>query len=328
MNNKKRYDGLDFLKSMACIGIVMMHMRTNNNYDINGYIWNRGVLLFTDFVFLFMVVSAFGLCVGYYDKVLAGSFDVRQFYGRRYKKILPFFSVLVVLDLAQEFSIERLYEAFADVTLLFGLFPCKMSVIGVGWFLGLIFAFYMIFPFFCFLINNRYFAWFSFIVALAMNYICDIYFDCNRLNIVFSLCFFLAGGLIYLYREKLEKLHWGISTVLLVISIVTYYAWVNTFTQLCVAFAFMLLALGKAGTRLGGPIVKKFSAISMEVFLSHMIIFRILEKLHINYLFGNGLFQYIFTVLSVIIGAVVFAVVLNKFIELFFKFIDGRIKNE
>ncbi|WP_158223266.1 hypothetical protein [Fibrobacter sp. UWS1] len=44
-------------------------------------------------------------------------------------------------------SISELYQAFADLTLAFNLLPNPdISVIGVGWFLGLVFLFYMIFP--------------------------------------------------------------------------------------------------------------------------------------------------------------------------------------
>lgn len=45
-----------------------------------------------------------------------------------------------------------------------------------------------------------------------------------------------------------------------------------------------------------------------------MAIFRIVDKLGINRLFGNGWFQYIITVLVVICGTTVFAVVLKKVI--------------
>ena len=54
-------------------------------------------------------------------------------------------------------SIEALYEGFADLTLMFGFLPNagNISVIGVGWFLGLIFVFYICFPFYCVLIQNK-----------------------------------------------------------------------------------------------------------------------------------------------------------------------------
>lgn len=54
----------------------------------------------------------------------------------------------------------------------------------------------------------------------------------------------------------------------------------------------------------------------MEIYLSHMVIFRVVEKLGIHKVIGNGWLQYIFTVIVVIVGTTVFAVVMQKIIEL------------
>lgn len=32
---KKHYEAIDGLRTIACIGIVMMHIRANNSYTIN-----------------------------------------------------------------------------------------------------------------------------------------------------------------------------------------------------------------------------------------------------------------------------------------------------
>jgi len=69
---KKHYGAIDGLRAIAAIGIVMMHMGANNNYEIGGYIYNKIIPSFTNFVFLFMVISAFGMCCGYYEKFKAG----------------------------------------------------------------------------------------------------------------------------------------------------------------------------------------------------------------------------------------------------------------
>src|SRR5699024_9659580 len=113
-----------------------------------------------------------------------------DFYGKRFKKILPFFGILVLLDVIMSPSVGAVYEAFADLTLLFGFLPDagNISVIGVGWFLGLIFVFYLCFPFFCVLIENRRRAWLAFAVSLFYNYVCTVYFDAGRTNILYCSC--------------------------------------------------------------------------------------------------------------------------------------------
>ncbi|MFR3843403.1 MAG: hypothetical protein ACLTX8_09815 [Mediterraneibacter faecis] len=46
-----------------------------------------------------------------------------------------------------------------------------------------------------------------------------------------------------------------------------------------------------------------------------MVIYRVLEKLHIIHLFGNGLLAYIFTAVAVICGSVVFSVCAKWFLN-------------
>lgn len=65
---KKHYGTIDGLRMIAAFGIVMMYIRANSNYEISGFIYNNIIPSFTNFVFLFMVVSAFGMCCGYYQK--------------------------------------------------------------------------------------------------------------------------------------------------------------------------------------------------------------------------------------------------------------------
>ena len=168
---RKQYGAIDGLRAIACIGIMMMHIRANTNYKIAGLIYNTVIPSFTNFTFLFMTISAFGMCCGYYKKMLDHQLDLSQFYGRRFRKILPFFALLVLLDVVLSPSRQALYEAFADVTLLFGFLPNagNISVIGVGWFLGLVFVFYLCFPFFCVLIQNKRRAWMAFAVSLIYN---------------------------------------------------------------------------------------------------------------------------------------------------------------
>jgi hypothetical protein len=65
---------------------------------------------------------------------------VNNFYNKRYLKILPFFALLVLMDVAVSLMLDggitvgKIYEAFAKLTLMFGFYTTSgMSVIGVGW---------------------------------------------------------------------------------------------------------------------------------------------------------------------------------------------------
>ena len=97
---RKRYGAIDGLRAIACLGIVMMHVKTNNAYAIDGFFYQSVITSLTNFVFLFMEVSAFGLCCGYYEKMISGKLSLSDFYKKRISKTLPFFAVLVILDAA------------------------------------------------------------------------------------------------------------------------------------------------------------------------------------------------------------------------------------
>lgn len=240
---KERYGTIDGLRMIACIGIMMMHIQANNNYEITGYFYNTVIPSFTNFVFLFMTVSAFGMCCGYYEKVMNQTISLPDFYAKRFKKILPFFVVLVLIDVVISPSRAALFEAFADLTLLFGFLPNagNISVIGVGWFLGLVFVFYLCFPFFCVLLANKKRAWISFAVSLLYNFVCAEYFEVGRSNILYSACFFLAGGLIYLYRKELTKISSYITVVFAAASIVAYYLMGGRVTNCLIVYMCLLM---------------------------------------------------------------------------------------
>ena len=160
VDNRTRYEGIDGLKAYAIIGIALMHVLANGKYGIGGFVFERLIPSFTNLVFLFMMVSGFGMCCGYYQEIIDQKISVEDFYKKRYIKIWPYFALLCALDFVISPSKESLFEVFANLTLCQGLLPnAKISVIGVSWTLAVIFVFYMLFPFFCFLIGNKKRAW-------------------------------------------------------------------------------------------------------------------------------------------------------------------------
>lgn len=243
--------------------------------------------------------------------------SLSDFYAKRFKKILPFFGVLVLIDVVLSPSRAALYEAFADLTLLFGFLPNagNISVIGVGWFLGLVFVFYLCFPFFCVLLANKKRAWISFAVSLLYNFVCAEYFDVGRSNILYSACFFLAGGLIYLYRKELAKLSPCMAVMMAAVSIVAYYL-IGGYAMTCllVSACLLICTIVVRGGVLENRITRFFSDISMEIYLSHMVLFRVIERLGLNTRFGNGWLQYLITVVLVLMATVIFSVVMKKVI--------------
>lgn len=340
-----RYEGIDGLKAYAIIGIALMHVLANGEYGIGGFVFERLIPSFTNLVFLFMMVSGFGMCCGYYQKIIDQKISIEDFYKKRYIKIWPYFALLCVLGLIMSPDKGSMFDVFANLTLCQGLLPnAKISVIGVSWTLAVIFVFYMLFPFFCFLIGNKKRAWGVAVVALVFNWLCGVYFfDGNhivdsvsvgftpRLNIVYDAIYFIAGGLIFLYRKELAEFtskHRVIAGAILLIAAVAYFALGgNTLTMLFFCVAALVYTLGC--NRRGGlvnPIVKFLGGISFEIYLCHMLIYRVLEKSHLIHLFGNGLLAYIFTAVAVICGSVVFSVCAKWFLNKSETFLKERVR--
>lgn len=321
---REYYNSLNGIRALAAIGIVLMHVEANGKYDIHGVVYEKVIFQFGYFAFLFMVVSAFSMCCGYYDRILNNKISIVDFYNKRYKRIWPFFALLVVLDLIVSPGKEALMEGFADLTLCFSLLPNpKISVIGVGWTLGIIFVFYLLFPFFCYLISDRKKAIFSFIAALALHFMCVYYFcDATHVkdnfnidtNIIYCAVYFFAGGIIYLYRKEILKIfsynkYISLLTVMAV-TVIIFVVCKNSSIKCLVIFAlWMCYAISVEGKILNNKITKYISDISMEIYLCHMLMLRMVEKIHLGRLIGNGIPAYVITSVIVVVMASVFAVI-------------------
>lgn len=245
----ERYEGIDGLKAYAILGIALMHVLANGKYEMGGFVFERLIPSFTNLVFLFMMVSGFGMCCGYYQKIVDRKISMEDFYTKRYIKIWPYFALLCALDFVISPSKESLFEVFANLTLCQGLLPnANISVIGVSWTLAVIFVFYMLFPFFCFLIENKKRAWGVAAVALVFNYLCSSYFNAGRTNIVYDAIYFIAGGLIFLYRKELVEFaskYKVITGAIFLAATVAYFALGgSTLTMLLFCVAALVYTLG------------------------------------------------------------------------------------
>ena len=219
LTKRENYNSLDGLRAYSAVGIAMMHFLANiKSGQLSWMPANHVIGFFTNFVYLFFMVSSFSMCCGYYERVKSGQVSMNEFYAKRYKRIWPFFALLCLIGLAFDHTIGGVWQTFADLTLCFNLLPNPdIQIIGVGWFLGLVFLFYIMFPFFTFLINSKKRAWFVLAVAIAFHFIGRFYFfkepfvdfEVGRHNMVFSMPYFLIGGIIYLYRRELKTVGGG-----------------------------------------------------------------------------------------------------------------------
>lgn len=350
----KRYKSLNGLRAFAAIGIVLMHVRANIDVVVIGnFIYERIIPLLSDLVFLFMMVSAFSLCCGYYDRFKNGTISLNEFYKKRYLRLLPFFVILVFVSviiphapnkaaaarIATAYGgssglssfVEKAIEGLSEMTLGYGLLPNPtMSVMGVGWFLGVIFLFYMLFPFFVFMIDNKKRAWLSFAIVNILCFFCISYFfgpkfisfEAIPKSFLYNTPFFLAGGLLFLYRERIEhylSLGGGRKWVLLLLCMgltVAYWIcdkWTSMYTYSGVLIitvtmaAWLIYTIGCPNKVMHNRVIDYLSGISMEIYLSHMMSFRAVQFLHISHYIHNTHLVYIITCSLTLVVAICFS---------------------
>ena len=82
----------------------------------------------------------------------------------------------------------------------------------------------------------------------------------------------------------------------------------------------------ESGGVLANRFTKFISSVSMEVYLSHMVIFRAVEKVGIHKMAGNGWGQYVLTVVVVLVGTVLFAVIVQRGVAMAAERMMGRRK--
>lgn len=201
---KERYDNLDGLRTLSCIAIIAMHIKANTDYQIDSVIYRSIIGSWGHLVALFLMISGFGMFCGYYEKFKRGEIDLNSFYIKRYKKILPFFITLILIDVIMDRSLGHLVQGLTEATLVFGLLPNNQpDVIGVCWTLGVIFLFYMLFPFVVYLCWNKRRAIKAFAASIVISLFCSAYFFTDqfviegfvaRHNILYCAPWILGGG--------------------------------------------------------------------------------------------------------------------------------------
>lgn len=320
-NLKERYPSIDGLRTIACIGIVLLHIKANIDHILPGFWANMFISSFRNFVFLFMSISAFVLSCGYFQKIKNNDITPEKFYSKRIYRLLPFFLLLTLLDLIVEHNIPSLIESFANITLLFGLLGKDITVIGVGWFIGLLFIFYLMFPYFTYLFSNKKRAWITTIAAILMNLSCVYYFNIGKGNMFYSFIYFCIGGIIYLYKDRIiefMKNKKTISFALLIISILLFYI-LSLYTNvnelpgnILVIISFLIYAISFNSKILSNRITNFIGNISLEIYLCHMFIFRIIEKTGIFKLLDNSWISYILLTVLVLFGTIAFSLIYKK----------------
>ena len=151
------------------------------------------------------------------------------------------------------------------------------------------------------------------VLTYLFRVICADYFGITRTNILCDAVYLICGGLIYLYRENLfefSRSHRIISGAMVIAFVIVYYfASGYVWATLCLYGSIVIFALGASHKGiLWNRYTKFLSTISMEIYLGHMVCFRVIERAGMIRLIENDLANFALTTTLTFAGAIVLAV--------------------
>ena len=180
----------------------------------------------------------------------------------------------------------------------------------------------------------------SFIVSMVITFMCQGYFMTEKFvaenfvmrhSFLYCLPYFLIGGLLFLYKDEISQAvirFKGISLCIVVALTVGYYISPNVvhstdivvIKTLLLYTGWMCIALGSENILLSNRFTRYISGISMEMYLSHMVAFRFIEKMGMANKIENPIFGYLTTyiilVLLLVVCLTIYRKVTNKLAEL------------
>lgn len=327
----KKYKSIDGLKAISILMIVLFHVAVNGNYNINNYVFDVIIKHLSVFIELFFILSAFGMCCGYYEKIKNKEIDINTFYKKRLIRIWPYFVLLIVLDLiASGFTKKNILEAFLDGTLFMGFLPNNhIEIAGIGWTLGVIFAFYILFPFFVFIMWNKIRAWISLAVFVAIRLFATPYLAWGGKalngNVLTWFYLFIIGGIIFLYKDDLQRWFKNKAFLLIFISIALFVAEIFAYnngykilTAVMIVVSFITITvycLVEKTPLLGNKVLVFVGGLCLQIYLFHVLIFRIIEKAKLVHLIKNDVASLVFAFVITTLLTIGFSYLLTKLFD-------------
>lgn len=157
------------------------------------------------------------------------------------------------------------------------------------------------------------------IITIVLNVLCRLYFFNSdhvvseymaRTNFIYCSVYFALGGIIYLYRKEIieftNRFRW-LAVGVLLISLLLYFAIFKNDIILALIFVIItVLGVSQKKNATKRQVLCKgisfLSDLSMEIYLCHMFIFRIAEKIGFNHLTGSEVANYCIICAVTIIG--------------------------
>jgi peptidoglycan/LPS O-acetylase OafA/YrhL len=312
------FNKLDLLRGCAALGIIMMHVLLLGDFTITTFFHNI-VSKLSSFIELFFILSGFSMCCGYYQRFKNNDINLEQFYANRFMKIVPLFIVVSVIESIFTWKgTSTAIQLFANSTMMFGFMSNNsIEVASIGWTLGVIFIFYMLFPFFVFMLSSKLRGLFTLFVSLGIHFACKYYFlqEGQYQNFTLWLYEFVIGGLLFLFLDYIRRINKvAIFTVTIIITAIVillegYGYSIKEFTAML--FSLWIMCGIVASGNKQSAVESLSHKYSFEIYLLQMIVFRLIERIKLTHILGDKTVGYVFSVVLTVSGSLLAAYIWN-----------------
>jgi peptidoglycan/LPS O-acetylase OafA/YrhL len=323
--SEKRVYGIDALRAYSALYVMVFH-----TYFLGGIYIHEGKI--RDLIIhggmgvpIFFVISGFSITYSIFQKEYFNIKDLKNFYIRRFYRIIPLFYFAFILNLVLMITNAENIKLYDSILTLTFFFPFvnghQESMVMAGWSLGIEIVFYLLFPLLLLLlrINKRMFI-FLLLLALLIHFFASYDKNNSHLNFAYQAIFFLFGMLICYYRSVIQKCfsHGMLQIISLVailfgVIILILGIWVFK-NQPFVFFMFSGIVLLVSGTLFyrGKLLVNKINNLlgdlSYSIYLMHPIVILFIVKLRLNVFVYEYFPNYGFLVFISIVGIIVIGI--------------------
>jgi peptidoglycan/LPS O-acetylase OafA/YrhL len=320
-----RIYGIDALRGYAALYVMVFH-----TYFLGGIYIHEGkirdVIIHGDMgVPIFFVISGFSITYSIFHKEFFNLLELKNFYIRRFYRIIPLFYFAFILKLVFMFiNVEsiKLYDSILTLSFFFPFVSGHQeSMVMAGWSLGIEMVFYLLFPllFLILRINKRIFIFLIFI-TIFIHFFASFEKNNSHLNFAFQAIFFLLGMLMCFYRSVIQKLFSHgilqiISLVAILFGVIILILGMWFFkNQSFVFFKFSGIVLLVSGTLFyrGKLLVNKINIflgdLSYSIYLTHPLVILFLVKIGLNVLIYEYFPNFGFLIFISIVGISVIGV--------------------
>jgi len=311
----KRHPYIDALRGWAIIGVLLAHVSIVGSviypswlYKITYiYVAPRGVQLF-------FVVSAFTLCLSWYNRKKEEKHALLNFYIRRFFRIAPLFYVVLLYFLyiqnywsgnPNHFSLPNI---LATIFFLNGFFPAWLNnIVYGGWTIAVEMTFYLCFPLLVSYIKSIRTSLFVLLLAMILMQGLRLYLNTLSLfHATFStftfeffpsqLPVFLIGIVVFLCLNSpwtlLDRKVFKLSLVVFAFALFAQFLFhvplIAGHYLYGIFFGLLLVFLTKYPTKLlVNPITTHIGKVSYSMYLSHVAILYILDRIGFIHLFST-----------------------------------------